>query len=317
MSIRIALNKWIDELARDESTKRAYKRAVEFFFSINKLPDDFNTEKLTYKHYSTYLVWLRKNYGPSTQAQYSTGVSRFLAHLFLNDLADVNPEKTRAAKKELTIQEKSSLPQFPREDIETILESTDMFLEQLFDNEKARLRAYRDRAFLFTLADTGLRIHETCNLRRGQIDQNEGQAVVKGKGRKHAVVRFSPRSLRAIRAYLEARATLDSSSGKPLGSLPVFASHSKSSGSKVKPLTTKSGRDIIDYWVVRILGDSKKGTITPHSFRHYFVTIVLRGTGNLKLAQELARHSSISTTERYAHLSNDELDKGYHELFPF
>jgi len=56
--------------------------------------------------------------------------------------------------------------------------------------------------------------------------------------------------------------------------------------------------------------------ITPHSFRHYFVTTVLRGTGgNLKLAQELARHRNIAVTQRYAHLSDDELDQGYYEVF--
>ncbi|MBK9781938.1 MAG: tyrosine-type recombinase/integrase [Anaerolineales bacterium] len=58
-----------------------------------------------------------------------------------------------------------------------------------------QLRAYRDRAFLVTLADTGFRVHEACNLRRGDIDWNEGRAVIIGKGNKQAVVRFSSRSL--------------------------------------------------------------------------------------------------------------------------
>jgi site-specific recombinase XerC len=53
----------------------------------------------------------------------------------------------------------------------------------------------------------------------------------------------------------------------------------------------------------------------PHSFRYYFVTTILRASGNLKLAQELARHSNIQITQRYAHLSDDELDKGYYEIF--
>jgi len=43
---------------------------------------------------------------------------------------------------------------------------------------------------------------------------------------------------------------------------------------------------------------------------------VLRGSGgNLKMAQELARHRSITVTQRYAHLSDDELDRGYAEIF--
>jgi hypothetical protein len=41
--------------------------------------------------------------------------------------------------------------------------------------------------------------------------------------------------------------------------------------------------------VHQALGEQDTGQITPHSFRHYFVTIVLRASGNLKLAQELAR----------------------------
>ena len=57
------------------------------------------------------------------------------------------------------------------------------------------------------------------------------------------------------------------------------------------------------------------GSITPHSFRHYFVSTVLRSTGNLKMAQELARHKNISVTQRYAHLSDDELDRGYGVIF--
>ena len=64
-----------------------------------------------------------------------------------------------------------------------------------------------------------------------------------------------------------------------------------------------------------VIGPDAVGTITPHSFRHYFVTTVLQASGNLKLAQELARHRNIAVTQRYAHLSNDELDKGYHGIF--
>jgi integrase/recombinase XerC len=45
------------------------------------------------------------------------------------------------------------------------------------------------------------------------------------------------------------------------------------------------------------------------------VTVVLRASGNLKLAQELARHKNIAVTQRYAHLSDDELDRGYYDIF--
>ena len=187
--------------------------------------------------------------------------------------------------------------------------------EQVFENEHIKLRALRDRAFLLTLADTGLRVHEACDLRRGDVDRNEGRAVIIGKGDKQAVVRFSSRALRTLRDYLSARSQLDGASNRPLTALPLFARHDKGAGKKVKPISTATGRNIVKDRVRQALGDDAVGTITPHSFRHYFVTTVLRASGNLKLAQELARHSNIQVTQRYAHLSDDELDKGYYDIF--
>jgi len=128
-------------------------------------------------------------------------------------------------------------------------------------------------------------------------------------------VRFSSRSLRALRDYLSARSRLDGASNRPLTALPLFARHDKGAGKKVKPITTATGRNIVKERVGQALGEEAIGTITPHSFRHYFVTTVLRASGNLKLAQELARHANIQVTQRYAHLSDDELDKGYYEIF--
>jgi site-specific recombinase XerD len=167
-----------------------------------------------------------------------------------------------------------------------------------------------------TLADTGLRVHEACGLRRrGDINWNEGYAIIIGKGDKQALVRFTSRALQAIRAYLAERAALDGSSGRQLTSLPLFARHDKGSGKKVKPMTPTTGRNIVKERVSQLLGPEMAGRITPHSFRHYFVTSVLRGTGNLRVAQELARHSNIQVTQRYTHLSNEELDKAYYEVF--
>ena len=98
--------------------------------------------------------------------------------------------------------------------------------------------------------------------------------------------------------------------------LPLFARHDKGAGKRILPITTATGRNIVAQRVREALGAQAVGTITPHSFRHYFVTTVLRGSGgNLKLAQELARHRNITVTQRYAHLSDDELDRGYWEIF--
>jgi integrase len=207
------------------------------------------------------------------------------------------------------------LPQFEQGNIEIVISFTSKIAEAAVSDDTERLRNLRDRAFLLTLADTGLRVHEACGLRRGDIDWNEGKALVIGKGDQQAVVRFSARSLLALREYLAARAALDGGSGRPLGSLPLFARHDRGAGKKIKAISTVTGRNIVAQRVREALGAEAVGTITPHSFRHYFVTIVLRASGNLKLAQELARHKNIAVTQRYAHLSDDALDRGYAEIF--
>lgn len=83
----------------------------------------------------------------------------------------------------------------------------------------------------------------------------------------------------------------------------------------VASITTTTGRNIVKERVEQFLGKELVGKITPHSFRHYFVTATLRGTGNLAIAKKLARHENIAMTERYTHLTDEELDKAYHDVF--
>ena len=148
------------------------------------------------------------------------------------------------------------------------------------------------------------------------MDKHEGKAIIIGKGNRQALVRFSKRSLDALTDYLGERSHLDGNSGRPLASLALFSRHDRGAGKKIKPISTATGRNIVAQRVREALGEKAVGTITPHSFRHYFVTTVLRGSGGqLKLAQELARHRNIAVTQRYAHLSDDELDRGYFEIF--
>ncbi len=303
--------------ARSENTARAYENALNAFLSVLKehwLEADAPVSQLTEDGMGWMLAYL-KVFSAATERLYLQAVKGFYKYLDAERLADVNLSRLSALIQQRARHPGQRLPQFPRDEIESLLEFVNNFTNNLSDNFSEKLRALRDRAFLLTLADTGLRVHEACGLRRGDMDWNEGRAVVIGKGDKQAVVRFSSRALGALRDYLAARAALDGASGRPLPSLPLFARHDKGAGKKVKPMTTTTGRNIVAERVRQALGEEAAGRITPHSFRHYFVTTVLRASGNLKLAQALARHASIQVTQRYAHLSDDELDRGYHEIF--
>ena len=308
--------------ARKEHTARTYTNALNVFSAVLKErwldPETTPTEKLT-EDAITWLAAHLKAYSSATETLYITAVKGFYEYLSAERLTDVNLPRLRLLIRQRTRRPGIRLPQFPADDIERLLshisDPTTLPVYTGDDFENLRLREMRDRAFMLTLADTGLRVHEACALRRGDIDWNEGRAIIIGKGDKQAVVRFSTRSMNALKEYLSLRASLDGGSGRPLASLPLFARHDKGAGKKVKPVTTTTGRNIVTERVREILGEEAVGKITPHSFRHYFVTTILRGSGNLKLAQELARHSNIQVTQRYAHLSDDELDKGYYEIF--
>lgn len=304
--------------ARSANTARAYENALNVFLNVLKehsLAADAPVSQLTEDGMAWMLASL-KVFSSATERLYTQAVKGFYTYLAAERLAEVNLPRLEQLIRQRARRTGPRLPQFPREDIERVLEFVNNFTNSLSDDPNERLRALRDRAFLLTLADTGLRVHEACALRRGDLDWNEGRAIIIGKGDKQAVIRFSSRALAALKDYLSARAALlDGASGRPLPSLPLFARHDKGAGKKVKPMTTTTGRNIVAERVCQALGAEAVGRITPHSFRHYFVTTVLRASGNLKLAQALARHASIQVTQRYAHLSDDELDRGYHEIF--
>lgn len=305
-------------LARSRNTARTYANALNSFqrtLARRFDPEDEPLSALTEDAVAWFAGDLKRN-APSTERLYLTAVAGLYEYIAAEQLADVNLPRVHLLIRQRARRPGQRLPQFPREDIEKVLDFAESLENAAYEDERQHLRQLRDRAFLLTLADSGLRVHEICGLRRGDIDWKEGRAVIAGKGNRQAIVRFSGRSLTAMQDYLTARGRLDGASQRPLGALPLFSRHDRGAGGKVKPISTTTGRNIVSLRVRQSLGESAVGTITPHSFRHYFVTTVLRGSGgNLKLAQSLARHRNIAVTQRYAHLSDDELDRGYHAIF--
>jgi site-specific recombinase XerD len=306
------------KLARSENTALTYGKALKEFKKVlvkAKIdPETSPTSMLTEDMISRFVMHL-KSFAPATEQLYVRAVARFYKYLAAERLAEINLPRMDLLIEHRTRKPGIRLPQFPTKDIERVLDFVSNAASLPAESEVERLRAMRDRAFLITLADTGLRVHEACNLRRGDIEWNEGRAIIIGKGDKQAVVRFTSRAMRALKDYLSLRAELDGGSGKQLTALPLFARHDKGTGKKVKPITPTTGRNIVAERVKQVLGNEAEGHITPHSFRHYFVSAVLRSSGNLKLAQGLARHENIQITQRYAHIDDDELDKGYYEVF--
>ena len=315
-TIQEAVDLYLDsvKLARSARTAMAYKNGMKYFCATlvkhHLILEHTDIRKLS----EDAIVWLAtdlKDHAATTERLYLTAATGFYSYLVADNLAEINLPRIKLLIQQRARRPGQRLPQFPISSIEKILLHANDLTKKPYEEEADRLINLRDRAFLFTLADTGLRVHEACGLRRGDLDWNEGKAMIIGKGNRQDIVRFSTRATDALIDYLNARREIDGSSNKPLTSLPLFARHDRGAGVKIKPMTTTTGRNIVSERVQEFLGKEAVGTITPHSFRHYFVTRVLRASGNLKLAQELARHKNIAVTQRYAHLSDDELDKGY------
>jgi integrase/recombinase XerC len=325
LTISDTMDKYLDMIkhARSKATMITYRNGLRVFQQVLKNkkldPNTITIQDLTEDPISSLADYL-KTYSPATEQVYLQAVKGFYEYVDAERLAVVNQSRIRVLIRQRSRRPGIRIPDTPIDAIERLLvevEQAESIATALGDEESttARLRAYRDRAFLLTLADTGLRVHEACKLRRGDMDWNEQFAIIIGKGDKQAVVRFTTRAIQAIKEYFSLRAVLDGNSGKQLSSLPVFARHDKGAGKKIKPMTPTTGRRIVHERVLQLLGPEMDGQITPHSFRHYFVTSVLRGTGNLRYAQELARHQSIAVTQRYTHVVNDELDRAYYEVF--
>jgi len=326
MTLSEAMNKFLrmKELSRSKLTMFAYRNGLNVFREVlrkeNVDPDIIPIDLLSEDFIEPFAEHI-KVYAPATEHLYMQAVKSFYEYVDANRLADINLSRVILLIRQWLRRPGIRFPQFPGEEIRKLLDEVKSveklisFVDSAEEYKTVKLRAYRDRAFLLTLADTGLRVHEACKLTRGDIDWKSQQGLVIGKGNKEGVIRFTTRSIQALQEYLQLRSALDGNSGRHLTSLPLFARHDKGAGKKIKPITTTTGRTIVKERVEQLLGKEMVGKITPHSFRHYFVTNVLQHSGNLKLAQEFARHKSIQSTQRYAHLSDEELDRAYYEIF--
>lgn len=158
---------------------------------------------------------------------------------------------------------------------------------------------FLDRAILEFLYATGLRVSELCSLNLFDVD--EACVRVKGKGGKERIVPIAERTVRVLDQYLLERK--HSVKDNP----PLF-------------LTPRGGRinrqfvwALVKQYVTK--ADIRK-TVSPHTLRHSYATHLLENGADLRIIQELLGHASISTTDRYTHISNKHMKSAFHKFHP-
>jgi len=294
------IDSFLGNLSSSPKTVLAYQNALIQFIKVVGDNADLTA--------ATYLKFLNaiKDKSLSTQRVYTTAVRRFYRYCKSKDLIEIQEARYQQRGKST-----SSAVKFNLGEVMKVIAYCDSLHGTDTDSPNAKLEALRDRAFVLTLVDTGLRISEACSIKRGDINWDEQYASI-AKGEQYQVVRFSNRSIQALKEYLDAMSPLDQNTRNPPANQPLFARHDIRASKRVRPITAGGMWKAIKSRIVE--AGLERSTVRINDFRHFFITTTYLASRDLKLSQELARHASISMTNRYIRLDT-ELDAAYKEIF--
>jgi integrase/recombinase XerC len=196
----------------------------------------------------------------------------------------------------------------PRQEkpLPTFLPVDEMF-SLLASSQDPTIWGARDRAIIETLYSSGIRVAELVGLSDGDLDFSLGVLRVFGKGRKERIVPFGEKAREALQSYLAQRDRMLAKRARGGEKKPIFLNR------QGRRLTSRSVARILDKHVRRS-GLVRK--ISPHTLRHSFATHLLDAGADLRAIQELLGHVSLSTTQRYTHVTTDKLMEVYDRTHP-
>jgi integrase/recombinase XerC len=282
-------------------TCRCYRKDLEGFEDFLKASGMYvsasgsveieKADRMAIRKYMSFLH--RKNKKSSIARKIST-LRSFFKYLTREQVIASNPAKAVSTPKvektlptALTVDEAFRLMESPR----SIPEKSS---EAFKDNRS------RDRAILELLYSSGLRVSELVGLNLDQLNSDLGIVRVMGKGRKERIVPVGVKALEALKVYLEERSV-------SRGEDPMFINHlggrltARSVGRLIKRYTRRSG-------IFR--------KVSPHSLRHTFATHLLDAGADIREIQEMLGHASLSTTQKYTHVSMGRLMEVYDKAHP-
>ncbi len=238
-----------------------------------------------------YLGYLFKKDGRSTIARKLSSLRSFFKHLVKHGAIRHDP--TLAV---ITPKQEQTIP--------THLTVDDTF--RLLDAiETDTLLGLRNRAIFETFYSSGVRLSELAGMNVGDVDFAGTQVRVLGKGNRERIVPVGQKALEAIKSYRERLRR--ESDPKPGTGGALFLN--KNGGR----LSTRS----IDRVLKKIAAKCGLTTpVSPHALRHSFATHMLDAGADLRVLQEMLGHKSLSTTQKYTHVSVDRLMAIYDKAHP-
>jgi integrase/recombinase XerC len=244
-----------------------------------------------------WLGQLARTCSPASVARKIGAVRAFLRHLLRRG------EVERNAAAEL------SLPKV-RRPLPTFL-NVDAAAEVVTAPDEGSAEGLRDRALLETLYAAGLRVSEVAGLDLGSVELRGagelGSVRVFGKGSKERVVPLGSAAVAAIERYLARREELRDPTTGAIDPAALFVSRRgvRLGVRRIQTLVHQYGA----------LG-AGRADLHPHALRHTCATHLLDGGADLRAIQKVLGHASLSTTQRYTHVSIDHLVKVYDAAHP-
>jgi integrase/recombinase XerC len=274
------------ERAVSPHTENAYRTdllQLHAFVSSEKGHDAATTE-IDHLLLRRYLARLSKDTKKSSIGRKLAAIRSFFRFLIRRSIVEKNPAELIATPKK-----EQKLP------FHLDIDQATGLMEASTDER----HAVRDRAILELLYSSGLRVSELTGLDITELDLAGGMVRVTGKGGKERIVPIGSRAIIALTAYLGER-----------GNILTGALFLNTRGSRIN---RRSVARIVDRYVLKIAAFKR---ISPHTLRHTFATHMLEGGADLRAIQELLGHASLSTTQKYTHVSIDRLMEVYDKAHP-
>jgi integrase/recombinase XerC len=299
--VRALIERYMDYLRTERSlsnhTCKAYWNDLcqfETFLKQNGLAlssdNTLNVGKIDHVMVRTYLGSLYKKIRKSSMARKVASIRSFFRFLVREQVVSLNP---------------ALLVNTPKQDrtIPAALSVDDAFRLMVAPGDLST-GSVRDKAILEILYSSGLRVGELVGLDVEALDLDLSVVRVMGKGKKERIVPLGSKAVTALKSYMEQRPRLkkDAEEEKAL--------FLNARGGR---LTSRSVARIVEKYARRC---GLPGHVSPHCLRHTFATHLLDGGADLRGIQELLGHVSLSTTQKYTHVSIDRLVEVYDKAHP-
>ncbi len=294
-----ALDKFIEELStklgRSELTIDSYRRDLKPF--VKYLCDHYDKHPSSKKNDPLLMrIYLRER---STAGLSNRSIARFLSALssfqkFLTNRPGGKEYLFSIPK----IKFQSKLPDFlPQAEAVALID------EKQLPQNSDKFSAWRDYVIVALIYVSGMRRAELADLTIKNVDLARGLITVTGKGNKQRVVPLGDSTTDEINAYLRVRANHVSSKNSETDAFFVNRSGD--------PLSVRSVNRIVKKYGLR-----EGVEMTPHTLRHSFATHLLENGADLLLIKELLGHASLSTTQKYTHVTAEKMKTTYRQAHP-